>query len=119
MKSERSQRKQKEERPLKDCGIFSSCLERETASETTKTTIGTYWQTLVKELQENLIFPVISHDLECYNFCMSDSIVVYRSASDAIPALDSAQKGADREMLEKRSDLSMFSLLKTLGSNQR
>lgn len=43
----------------------------------------------------NLIFSVMSHDLEYYSFCMSSSTVVNRSASDAIPALNAAQKGVD------------------------
>lgn len=71
----------------------------------TKTTNGTYWQTLVKELQENLIFPVMSHNLECYSFCMSNSIIVNRSASDALVALNLAQKGTDVGMLEKQSNM--------------
>lgn len=61
----------------------------------TKTSKGTYWQTLVKDLMGNLIFSVMSHDLECYSFCMSSSTVVNRSASDAMPVLSRAQKGVD------------------------
>lgn len=43
----------------------------------------------------NLIFSLMSHDLEWYSFCMSSSTAVNRSASDAMPALSAAQKGVD------------------------
>lgn len=43
----------------------------------------------------NLIFSVMSHDLEYYSFCMSSSTAVNRRTSDAMPALSAAQKRVD------------------------
>ena len=87
---------------------FFFILRKEESFWNTKTTYGTYWQALVKELQENLIFPVMSHDLEHYSFCISNSIVVNRSVSDATPTLNSEERGTDMGTCEKRS---LFSVL--------